>query len=260
MYVSGTQHIRRKQGRVAEFCPACQALRPFKLTRIGLAGHLWFISITSGRLVGYEARCEVCDVTLDVDGRYGTPVRSRKAGLDELIEQTNPGLRDEFGEVLALRERAARGEATDDERRELVLDALRFHVPLLHEEAARPAWRLQGRVRDAFWLAVVLGALTVFIVALDAEEARPIAMGTAAGCLLVVAIIVWIQATRVRRFVGREVVPRLARALAPIDPAERELRDVLHDLESDGHAAGRLLDSAALFRRIRLARVEQRAP
>ena len=81
----GTQTVRRYQGRVAEFCPVCQTVQPFRLTRVGRAGHVWFISLSSGSLVGYEIKCGACDTTVQAPRQYRAPTKKRGLDLDVLI-------------------------------------------------------------------------------------------------------------------------------------------------------------------------------
>ena len=117
MIIWGTRIKRRRLGRAADFCPICRELRAHRIRRIGLVTHVYYLSIGAGSLVAHEAECEACGATREVDGdQFEAISRRRGAGLDELITETYPGLRDEYAQRLAIEERVASNELTPEER------------------------------------------------------------------------------------------------------------------------------------------------
>jgi hypothetical protein len=71
----GSRHIDKKIGYVADFCVVCRELRSFRLSRLGLASHLYGISVTNGRLIGYYIECVHCKTRQPTElERYREPI------------------------------------------------------------------------------------------------------------------------------------------------------------------------------------------
>src|SRR5438876_12363312 len=88
--VWGKKRTERKQGRVADFYPICREIRAFTLIRVGLAGHIYYVSFGEGKLVGYIVRCDTCGVALGVEPtRFATSEKDSRIELEILIRNTN---------------------------------------------------------------------------------------------------------------------------------------------------------------------------
>jgi hypothetical protein len=83
--VWGSRRTERILGYVADFCPVCREARAFRLVRVGLASHVYYISFGAGRHVGHVIRCEECGSSFDTDAtRYATFEKQRPVHLPEL--------------------------------------------------------------------------------------------------------------------------------------------------------------------------------
>jgi hypothetical protein len=92
MIVWGTKKVYRHLGYVADFCPICTGSRPFSLERVGMAGHLYYISAGEGRLAGYQLNCLDCNVLLNGEPEQYAAFATRPEPLPTLIKQTFPTL------------------------------------------------------------------------------------------------------------------------------------------------------------------------
>jgi len=65
--VWGKKRVTRNLGYVADFCPLCREPKPFLLQRIGMAGHVYYISAGEGELVGFHRTCQTCKTAFTAD-------------------------------------------------------------------------------------------------------------------------------------------------------------------------------------------------
>jgi len=249
--VWGKQHVYRQLGHVADFCPLCRQLRSFRLRRVGLAGHVYYISLGCGALVGHERVCDECGGIFASDPERYASTSKRKLPLDELQALTMPDFRSRYAERLALEKKVLRGGRTlsAEERAALIREPFLLTAPLVEERLA--SVRLDRR----FWLALLglfifpalFTALMEFLLPDDKELGLMIAVGA------VLAWVVWVIATAGRYYVRREIVPKLVRALGPLVPSDNEIDQELRLLKAAGRKLGKTLKLADLRRGIAAA-------
>ncbi len=92
MIIWGKKIVRNHLGYAADFCPVCACARPFALSRLGVAGHLYYIAVGEGDLAGYERACMVCTVALKAEPTQYAEVATRPTEIRDLIKQTFPNL------------------------------------------------------------------------------------------------------------------------------------------------------------------------
>lgn len=102
MFIWGKKIVRRHLGYVADFCPICACAQPFALSRVGSAGHVYFITAGDGELVGYERSCMRCTVALRADPTQYAAMAPQPAAISALIQQTFPGFAEAYRDRLAL--------------------------------------------------------------------------------------------------------------------------------------------------------------
>lgn len=235
----GTKHTTRNLGYVADFCPICRAPKPFQLTRIGLASHLYFISFGKGRLVGYDRTCQDCGTSYSADPTMYESVVKKSAPVEELIRQTFPNLFQTYKDRLAL-EKVIKTSAAlipADQRYALIRDPFWLLSPKVEKRFA--STQLDKEILFAMVAAIVL----VVIGPSMAEAIMPKYAGESLlACLgLGLLLIVWQMAAAGRRFMKRQVIPVLATCLQPLKPTESELTRVLAELKQLGHKMGKRL-------------------
>jgi hypothetical protein len=239
----GTRNIRQHRGYVADFCAICREIKPFRVSDIRLAHHVFFVPIAKGATVSQMRTCTACgQQSFPEPGTYEAFVQDPHADINALVQQTNPTLLDDLTDRLVLEEKAKLSppQLTPGERTALLVE---------------PFMALSGQVQRRFapgGCANVLGALALvaalflaclWIVYSGETTGGMYALVTAGGVVgaLLLIYALWSFATSSRRYMKGRVVPLLAKALAPLKPTEAELADVLKSLQADGHKIGKKL-------------------
>lgn len=223
----GTRTLYRKRGYVADFCPFCNEARPMRLSEVRRAGHIYFVSLTWGKLIGHEIRCEKCRESLPRDGdRYTGAVRKRRTTIEDLVDQTNPQLPEVIAERLDLIERVHAGIASDQERQNVMLDPL---INACHAIETRGVNDMDYRTLTCVVIAIVIG-VPGFVagLAMYDQGAAPFIGSTFLAGLIAVS---WVSHRRSawRRY-GRYIV----RNLRPLEPTLEELQQAWRLLRQHG--------------------------
>jgi hypothetical protein len=232
----GTKVVRRRLGYIADYCPICRDLRTFKMKRVGLAGHIYYISFGEGSLAGHVRTCVVCDVDLDAQPDHYLAIHPHKLEPQELAELTNPNWRRVHAERIALAERLAAGAEglSAQDRAALLWEPFHLLTPKCEE-----------RFRSSHFDLRTLGAIVALIVlvwlaSLSGKLAPSVAF--AAG----MALVVW-QVTQIKhRWFREKIFPTLVPALRPLAPGAREIQDIVRELRRRGAQIGKKLDPERL--------------
>jgi len=228
---------------VAEYCPICREPRPFRIHRVGEVGHLYFLSIGDGRLLGHEALCTSCGLVLQVEAQdYRAVVTEEDADLAALEKETAPDLRVRHAARFAIEERVRAGQLTPEERRDLIRDPFHFVNGMV--ELQKREEKLTPGARFLFWGSVgLLLASIPFLAGPDPERHDLIGKALLGVALLGFLVTLWNKATAVHTFVRDRIEPMVARSLAPLDPTREELAEALGRLRQMGMLAGKKLDA-----------------
>ena len=102
MIIWGKKYVYSRLGYVADFCPLCREVRAFGLKRVGLAGHIYYISLTEGELVGHTRACAGCGIIFDASPEnYARPSKELRP-VRELIAHTFPNIAAYYARRFAL--------------------------------------------------------------------------------------------------------------------------------------------------------------
>jgi hypothetical protein len=239
----GKKYVDTRLGYVADFCPLCREVRAFELKRVGLAGHIFYISLTDGDLVGHERKCTVCGTELSARPEiYARPSREPRA-LRELIAQTFPNLATHYAGRFAL-EKAIRdpfAKIPQDDRLALLKEP--FSLLSYKAEAQFRASLISTQATLVFFAALISGgiasaplAVALAPLAVDLPEYEHLIW---VAVLIAASIIAWISSFWFRkRLLRKEILPPLLSALRPLRPTLDELVIVLKDLKALGLQVG----------------------
>jgi hypothetical protein len=239
--VHGTKIARRRRGYVADFCPLCCDIRPFHVRTIRQHNHVYWLAYGDGVIVGHERACVSCGTTVFLDS-LPYPALARRSGQDieALIAETFPRVREAYAPRLDLEGRVASNTLTPDERLSLIAE------PLIAAEYGvllrGKSMHLDIRTTTALLSAMIAVALVIYVFATGPSRAERIAnpgwtvreIGSLALLGFTILMLVVAALGDVRRFVSQHIVPRVARALAPLSPTEAELATVLAALRQGG--------------------------
>jgi hypothetical protein len=212
-------------------------VRAFELTRVGLAGHFYYISLTQGDLVGHERKCLTCATEYSCKPEIYLRPSKVLIPLRELVKFTFPGIATyhaaRFAIEKAIRDPFQKISAADR------LALLREPFSLLSNkaEAHFRASYFDHQSIAAFFIAVIIGGFPAAgLVALLPDFEAAILIGD----LIVACVAAWAWGFWTRKkFVRREIIAPLASALQPLKPTRDEIAGVLKDMKALGLRIGK---------------------
>lgn len=242
--VWGKKAVYKKIGYAADFCPVCRQIRPFQVTRVGIASHVYYVTSGEGELAGYTRTCQKCKIELNCDPHIYAATAKKLLPLEELVVQTLPNYRQIYGPVLDQ-------ESMIKKNPHALPDAERYSLirhPFLLISPKVEKWNATSQLDLPFTLALLCAIFVVFPGGI--ATLAPL-LGVEAAILgaLTLAIItgVWQMRAARQRFMNREVFPILTRALRPLKPSQEELGSVLAELKQLKHKIGTKLKPEELI-------------
>ena len=244
-FVWGKKHVYRKMGFVADFCPLCRKDSSFRLDRVGLAGHVYYISLGKGELVGYARTCINCKTVLNGNPDLYREVSKKLVEQGELQRTTFPNLYTHHTERLALEKslRNSPGSIPVDTRRALLKEPFILLNPSVEK-------RFSSTQVDKYTSLTVLAALALLPLASEmGERFTPTHQGEIfLGTLLAGIIAVSVQGfLQTGRYFNTKIFPVLVPALKPLKPTAAELTSVIAELKKAETKFGKKLKLASLL-------------
>jgi hypothetical protein len=241
----GTRRTEKKLGFVADFCPLCRSIAPFQLKRVGLASHVYGLSIGPGKLTGHIIECNVCHLRMMADPmRYNSPAgdSSSVGDIGTLISQTFPKLREEKAERLAIEQqlRTDPSGVPADLRGRLLLEPLQLVSPEVEEIYERDT-RLDKR-SGVGCLGTML--ITVILLVLCVHVSYNAKLQGLTGEIALFCFVVGTTYTFVQlalgpgRIIRTRIIPRLGRSLGPLRPTRQEVSAALQRCKEAGMKIG----------------------
>lgn len=249
----GTRTTEKKHGYVADFCPICRKITPFRISRFGTVGHFYGISMGRQKLLGHAGYCENCGTQIGVDATsYEAFEKESGNDVESLIRTTFPSIREARAARLALEEKVRAGTLDPEERRALLMEP--FHLSSeLTEATLSGETKIQGR---GGWgcLSTVLVSLAVLFIGnaiwADPEEREKVL--TVFTILLIgggiVSLILLVLEPG--RIFSRKIVPNLVAALKPLKPTKEELAACLDRFKRSGFKLGKKIKAERLWKAI----------
>lgn len=252
----GKKVVRRRIGYVADFCPVCRELRSFKVKRVGLVGHVYYVSFGEGELAGHVRTCSVCDVDLEARPEHYLGIHPDKLDLQELAALTNPDWRKKHAARLALEQARATdpGGLSPQDRAFLLQEPFALLAPKAEE-------RFRASHFDARTLAAIAGLFVLVALAGAIGEAVPAAKDGLIFAAVVagIALVTW-QVTQIKhRWFRAKIFPTLLLALRPLRPTPQEIERILDEHRRRGDQIGRKLDPRRLIAALAEDAAEQTA-
>lgn len=238
LVIWGTKRVNTRLGYVADFCPICRDLQVFKLKRVGMAGHVYYISFGEGKLVGHVRTCAVCSVDLNAEAAHYREISPERRPAAELAPLTHPEWKRRHEARLALERelKSAFGKVSAEDRAWLLREPFHLLSPAVEERFS--ASRFDGRT-----LLAVVAAFLLIGIASALGESVPAAdvFIVSLGWLGALGLVGWQLWTISRRWFQSKIFPILVPALRPLRPTRAELEQILKELKSQGHKIGKKL-------------------
>ena len=252
LIIWGEKLVYQKQGYVADFCPQCRKIRSFELNRVGMAGHLYHVTLSEGRFQRYERTCLTCRaVELTELERY-VVVAEKMTTLHSLTATTFPNIADVYEERLWLEEsiRSTPALLPPEAKSALMLEPFLRVSPEAQRRIA--ASELDAETSITIVLAITGVVLLARVILSFAPQFQDAVIWSAVG--LSGAIIFWQVMISGSRYLRRLVMPKLAAELQPLKPTEPEIAGVLTELKRRKHILGAKLKAADLLAQIKLVK------
>ncbi len=242
-------------GYVADFCPICRQTRPFSVSRVSRAEHIYYISFSEGALVGYLAQCQTCHINLSANPiLYQTVSKTLYPDLASLIQGTFPNLNQHYRTRLEVEEQIKRNPRfiPADTRAILIEEPFHLLSPLAE---ARLSGKTHFNRESGFGCLFTIVMFFLFCMLLNSMPNWLVVY----GWLIVLAGIIYTIVQLVlfnQRYVDREVVSLLASCLKPLDPTLDELQGCLNKLSILKQRLGRRLNAQKLLTAIERSGVD----
>jgi hypothetical protein len=241
--IFGTQKKIKKLGYVAEFCNLCRAIKPFKISKVGMEDHIFFIPLGMKNVIDHEAVCTVCQTKRDVDVMtYKSIEKASGIELEVLISKTFPGIREFHANRLQLERKLAIGTLTPEERETFILEV--FHIfNTRAEENFHAAFQARGHGAWIFGITLVAAFAALLMISGSAElspEQRENFLSSL-GILFLFGIVtsVILMILQPGRTFRNAIVPALAVAFKPLNPSREELAICLEKMNHSGYIIGK---------------------
>jgi hypothetical protein len=227
--IRGKKKVYRKAGYVADFCRICRSSSTFLLRRVGRAKHVCHIAWSQGDLLGYERTCQTCKTSYKAEQIRYPSISKKKAHLDVLQRETFPDLENALKDRLALEDKVKRSalQLSAGERIKLIREPFVLLSPKVEKYFASAHVDVQGFVSILAAWGLIIGS-PILVREFAPEYGQYSLPGSVLFALLLVASQVM---TAGSRYMRREIVPLLARALRPVKPDADELASVLKELK-----------------------------
>ena len=221
----------RSEGRVADFCPFCRAVRAhLLLTKVQTIN-----LVDSGEEVGWVIECETCGALLPSHPRiYARTDGDVRESLDELVRSSSVEMHPALTDRLMREVELQAGELDEEDRWRLLLEPLQ----LSHEG------RESTRALLHRFLTVVVGLLVAIALACIPSSVTVTSLSFFGGFTVSAAAWWFLFARKADRADRERWLRRLVHALRPLRPRREELLAAGRLLAKHGNPLGPLVASA----------------
>lgn len=249
-FLSGTRSAVKKLGYVADFCPSCQSIQPFLLSRKGVGEHAYFVPIGSSKTLDHVAQCLTCQVGYSVNPLiYKDHARTPGESVEALVAATFPDVRAIHAGRIEMARLLKEGRLGSSERALMLSDVWLGFARQSEENAGGIQLGGKGGMLLLLTFAVAT-ALAISSIWLPPDwHAR---VFQTMGLVLVVGflvsiILIALDPGRMRR----ELMGRLATNLRPFSSSPDEIATYLGRLSKVGYKLGRQIKADKLTEKIR---------
>lgn len=236
---------RRSTGWVADLCPICRDLRSFEVAEVRRVARVYLVPIGSGTLEGREITCADCKSVLSFPDEGYAAISRRRREPAKLVELTNPALLERVDAWFERQERIAQSTLSSRER---VAEILSVLGALEHM-----AWVRSRGGPEEFAMAV---CVIFFVLMLILTLASWSNTGLVVQVILLTSLLTSFSVGLVLLLtykpmsVSRHLVPRLVRALEPLEPTLDELGDAMALARRHGLRIGRYVNPRRISREL----------
>lgn len=240
----GSKRVTHKLGFVAEVCPRCCEVRSVKVKRIGMAGHIFFATLSRGRLLGFIGECMQCCGEFEVQPTdYPVFEKSKKAELNSLVANTNPKLLPNNRPAIESFQRFS----------QLRAPLLRFNQSLIDRYARGTRLDLMSGLALLATFAIPISVGFAIQSTSFSDTVKEGVTNSAVGLFLVglIATIVLLRGEQ-KRFFRKRLFSEVTRSLKPLNPQYAELDLCLALLKKYDYKISKFVTTDSLMQGIRI--------
>jgi hypothetical protein len=256
----GRKVVRKKIGRVADYCSVCRDFRPFRGSKLESVGHVYAIPLGSCKTLGYTRTCESCSCTFPMQPEvYSSLSKDRQAPLAVLTRETHPQILEHCCQQIQLDWQARHGKLSAEERRAYILEPFILLNDRLEGWVSRPSF--DGCVVVSFLMTVAL-----FCVSMSRFSHRGHASGEPSSEVLIGLVFASFLAyliasgSRLGRFMRTQILPIAAESLRSCSPTAVELEAAVEHLKRMRTRIGKALQVKDVHRAFEIGESTTFAP
>ena len=251
MLIWGFKLVEQRLGYVADFCPICKEISALDVYSVRRVAHAYYLRLGKGKLVGYIGKCQACGTSIPVDPKKYSKFLDRPGeNIDALIEQTHPQVMLEISDRLEIERRIKFHEPISlEQRRQLLMEPFVLLAGRVEKVFRQVPWEKETKIGCLVLFLLMMIAGCVTLVWTEDAPGLSLAMGILWILLIGIGVLyVFVEAFLTpRRIVRREIVPLLAKTLAPLRPTRDELDHVLQVLKRKGWKIGKVVKAEKVY-------------
>jgi hypothetical protein len=253
LIVWGKKRVERNIGMVADFCPICREVRAFKLIRVGLASHVYYVSFGEGQLAGHIIRCCECGVNLGVKPtRYAKTEKDSHVNLETLVRDTFPNLREAHAARLELETKIKRTRSalSGDEYRRFLMEPFSLLNPQVERRFAKSTE--MDKQSGIGCLGTLLVGVALFFGSMKFSGPVQDKILLAALIFVVIGTVYTFVQMHLGpgRFYRAKILPLLVKALKPLQPTKEDLAECIERSRTLGLRIGKVAKVDELWARL----------
>jgi hypothetical protein len=245
IFIWGKKYVYRQLGYVADLCQLCRTSTVWRVRRVGLARHVYYLPFGQGEFVENDRVCEKCNSEVVTELTKYAAIAPRRASVSELQRQTYPDLAQIAAQYRAVQETArdAPAKLSQEQRQDLLYAPFVMLSPKVEQHFS--GLKLDATVVISLAAVIGLGALVIprFTALGAAQSQRALLMYLGAATLFMF----WQLMTVGKRYIRNQIVPQLVQALAPLRPSVGEVRVILSTLRKRNLKLGEKLKPETLL-------------
>lgn len=214
-------------GFVADYCIICRQIQPFYVKEVGMVSHVYWIPHGAVDVLGHIGICEVCGISMGMDRKtYKGFAPDCDSGIEQLIDDTYPTIRQDLRERLELYERAKRCTAisSEDARESVILEPFIILAPLVQEKYGIDVALAPAAIVSCI-CTIILPIVLLVIGGVTKENIWLVLSGTS---FVSGIVITWLFQNRRRRsFFQTSILPALVHSLRELNPKIQEIDSAL---------------------------------
>jgi hypothetical protein len=258
-------HFYRKEtshpiGYVADFCPIEREITTCQIYAVHSSQYLSFVCLDKGGIIRRDRRCCSCGIVIpDEKAEYRNIIPEKKKRIEDVEQETNPGVSERYRDFIELRRQIERGLSVDADLKNSLLKEQFSWL----ERIAAQFWTGETKLDRVSFLSAVASMTVWFIALVVVSDSVPqgkrldvigVFFVIGLGLMVVNAVIFFLGPHRI---IGKQVIPLIVAAMSPLHPSKDEIETIFSQMRAEGFrystkvGTGRLIKAIERQRKVR---------